>query len=137
MDLVDGESLEARLKESPLPPREAAHLIEQVARAIAYAHSHGVIHRDLKPSNILVNREGQPRVTDFGLAKRMHGDSRPYGGRRRAGHAELHAPGAGGRPPGANYRAIGRLFSGRDALCAVVGRPPFQAATPLETAYTN
>jgi len=75
MRYVEGESLADRLKTSPLPAHEAARLIEQVARAIAYAHGRGVIHRDLKPSNILVDRQGQPHVTDFGLAKRVQGDS--------------------------------------------------------------
>jgi serine/threonine protein kinase len=75
MRYVEGKSLADRLETSPLPASEAAHLVEQVARAIAYAHGQGVIHRDLKPANILVDRQNQPHVTDFGLAKRVQGDS--------------------------------------------------------------
>jgi serine/threonine-protein kinase len=66
MGFVEGGSLAARVRDGPLPPREAAGLIERVARAVGYAHQRGVIHRDLKPANILLDRDGQPRVTAFG-----------------------------------------------------------------------
>src|ERR1700722_8950698 len=59
MEFLTGGSLEERLRDAPLPPREAAALIETLARAVQHAHEHGIIHRDLKPSNILLvwNRE--------------------------------------------------------------------------------
>jgi len=69
MGFVDGQSLSQRLVTGPLPAREAAELIRHVSDAIAYAHERGVIHRDLKPANILLDRHGNPRITDFGLAK--------------------------------------------------------------------
>ncbi len=70
MDLVDGESLEARLdRDGPMPPREAVQLIVTAARALEAAHGEAVIHRDLKPANILLSRTGEVLVTDFGLAK--------------------------------------------------------------------
>ena len=70
MDLVEGESLKMRLERAgPLPPREAARLVEAVARAVAYAHAQGTLHRDLKPHNVLLDEGGQPLLTDFGLAK--------------------------------------------------------------------
>ena len=75
MAFVDGESLAHRVAQGVMEPREAAALMKKVAEAIAYAHVEGVIHRDLKPGNILLDKDGTPRVTDFGLAKRVEGES--------------------------------------------------------------
>jgi WD40 repeat protein/tRNA A-37 threonylcarbamoyl transferase component Bud32 len=75
MGYVEGQSLSRRVAAGPLTAREAARLVRQIADAIAYAHGQGVIHRDLKPSNVLIDKEGQPRVSDFGLARRQDRDS--------------------------------------------------------------
>ena len=73
MELVEGHDLAALVREKPLAPKEAARYLKTIAEAVEYAHRHGVLHRDLKPSNVLIDTEGQPRVTDFGLAKRLVG----------------------------------------------------------------
>ena len=70
MELIHGETLSERLDRGPMPPRQTARILMQVARAIDYAHSQGVLHRDLKPSNILISDENnKPYVVDFGLAR--------------------------------------------------------------------
>jgi WD40 repeat protein len=69
LEFVDGGDLSQSVGQSPQPPREAAALVETLARAVQYAHEQGIIHRDLKPGNILMTRDGQPKITDFGLAK--------------------------------------------------------------------
>ncbi len=69
LDLVEGGSLADRLaQEGPLPPAEAARLVNQVASAVAHAHAAGVLHRDLKPANVLLDERGDAQLTDFGLA---------------------------------------------------------------------
>ncbi len=69
MELVEGASLHARLRDGPIEPRAAARLVAKIARALAHVHARGVLHRDLKPENVLIDAAtGEPRVTDFGLA---------------------------------------------------------------------
>ncbi len=70
MELVDGQDLASILRENgPLPPRQAARVTAEVAKALHAAHVHGIVHRDVKPSNILVGRDGRIRVADFGIAR--------------------------------------------------------------------
>jgi photosystem II stability/assembly factor-like uncharacterized protein/tRNA A-37 threonylcarbamoyl transferase component Bud32 len=71
LELVEGGSLDRRLAGGPQPPREAAGLVEVLARAMHHAHQRGIVHRDLKPANVLLTADGTPKVTDFGLAKRL------------------------------------------------------------------
>ena len=74
LEYCGGGSLEDRIDESPLTPRESAELVAKMADAMEYAHQAGVIHRDLKPGNVLFDENGEPKITDFGLAKKVGED---------------------------------------------------------------
>jgi tetratricopeptide (TPR) repeat protein len=133
MGYVDGQSLTARLTDGPMPPKEAAELVAEVARAVEYAHRHGVIHRDIKPSNIIIDSTGRPRITDFGLAKRVDSRSELTATGQVLGTPSYMAPEqAAGQidvvGPAADVYALGALL-----YTSLTGRPPFQAATSLET----
>ncbi len=75
MGYIDGPSLASRIQSQPFTPRQSAELLIAIADAVEYAHQKGIIHRDLKPQNILLTSNGQPKVTDFGLAKHLGNDS--------------------------------------------------------------
>ena len=75
MDYVEGRSLARLVGSHPLPARQAAQYVRTIAEAVHYAHERGLLHRDLKPANVLVDAADQVRVMDFGLARRLEGDS--------------------------------------------------------------
>ena len=135
MGYVDGNSLATRLTEGPMPPKEAAEIVRTVAEAVEYAHRQGVIHRNVKPSNILIDSKGRPRVTDFGLAKRVDSGSDLTATGQVLGTPSYMAPEqAAGQikavGPSADIYALGALL-----YATLTGRPPFQAATALETMH--
>ena len=92
--------------------RSVARVGLQVAQALEYAHTQGILHRDIKPSNLLLDGQGTAWVADFGLAKAVEGDDLTHTG-DIVGHDPLHGPGA---VPGAVRRAVGHLCAGIDAL---------------------
>ncbi len=139
MAFIEGESLAHSLTGGLLPPRPAAELTRKIAKAVAYAHTEGVIHRDLKPANILMDKSAEPRLTDFGLAKRVHGAPGAFatGGLTATGQilgtpsymAPEQASGKKGAVgPPADVYSLGAIL-----YCLLTGRPPFQADNPFDT----
>ncbi len=133
MGFVDGGSLADQTKDGPLPPRRAASLIMQVAEAVGYANDRGIIHRDLKPGNVLLDKDGKPKVTDFGVAKNASSDSHLTMDGQIIGTASYMPP-EQARGHLSEIGPASDVYSlGATLYCLVTGRPPFQAASTLET----
>jgi len=133
MKFVEGTTLAKLLAEGPMSPRDSAALLGPVCRAVQFAHARGVLHRDLKPSNILIDEEGRPHVSDFGLAKRVQADSGLTISGAILGTPSYMAPeqAAGNRGklgPSSDVYSLGTIL-----YQMLTGRPPFQAASPVDT----
>ncbi len=136
MRFVEGQTLAEMLARGPLRPRDAARYLAAISRAVHYAHEHGILHRDLKPSNILIDKDDQPHVTDFGLAKRVSGEA-PQAGRTETG-AIVGTPAYMAPEQVSNRRGTPSPASDVYSLGVILyemltGRPPFQAPTPVDT----
>jgi tetratricopeptide (TPR) repeat protein len=159
LEFCDGGSLKEKLSGTPLPPNEAAALVETLARAMDAAHQKGVIHRDLKPANILLQTTDHtddtdkeekrerlpssvpsvssvvcsvPKITDFGLAKRLDAAGQTATGAVMGTPSYMAPEQAGGQGhmvgPLADVYSLGAIL-----YECLTGRPPFKAATPLDT----
>jgi tRNA A-37 threonylcarbamoyl transferase component Bud32 len=136
LEFCGGGSLKDKLNGTPLPAREAGALIETLARAMQAAHEHQIIHRDLKPANVLLLEDGTPKITDFGLAKKLDEAGQTHSG-AIMGTPSYMAPEQAGYKPDAQARGIGPLADvyalGAILYECLTGRPPFKAATALDT----
>jgi serine/threonine-protein kinase len=131
LEFVPGGSLTARLAGTPQPARWSAGLVETLARAVHYAHGQGVVHRDLKPANVLLAADGGPKITDFGLAKRLDGGDRTRTGTILGTPSYMAPEQADGKVrevgPAADVYALGAIL-----YECLTGRPPFLGETPLD-----
>jgi serine/threonine-protein kinase len=133
LELVDGPSLAAELGGQPMQPSRAAKLLETLSRAMHYAHVRGIVHRDLKPTNVLLTSKGVPKVTDFGLVKRVEAeDSEQTRTGVIMGTPSYMAPeqawGSKEVGPLADVYALGATL-----YCLLTGRPPFVGPSASET----
>jgi serine/threonine protein kinase/WD40 repeat protein len=130
MDYVEGQNLAERVAQRPLPPRTAARYVKLIAEAIHYAHGQGILHRDLKPSNVLIDAAtDQPRVTDFGLAKRLDGESSLTVTGQVLGSPHFMPPEQAGRGWGKVGRASDVFGLGGILYFLLTARAPFQGET--------
>jgi hypothetical protein len=132
LEFVDGASLAEKLDGTPWPPEQSARLLETLARAIHYAHQRRIVHRDLKPGNVLLTSDGVPKITDFGLAKRVDAAGLTQTGAVVGTPSYMAPEQAEGKSrtagPAADIYALGAVL-----YELLTGRPPFKAATPLDT----
>src|SRR5262249_1534263 len=133
LEYCPGGSLDSKLAGTPLPAREAAALVEKLALGVQAAHERGILHRDLKPANVLLDAHGEPKITDFGLAKKLDvAESRTRTGSVMGTPAYMAPEQAGGHThglaPTVDVYALGAIL-----YECLTGRPPFKAATMMDT----
>jgi tetratricopeptide (TPR) repeat protein len=133
MKLVLGGSLVPLMERYREDPKTAARLVAEAAEAVAHAHARGILHRDLKPANILVDQEGHPHITDFGLAKRVEGDIELTQSGAIVGTPAYMSPEQASGRRWAMTTASDVYGLGAVLYALLTGRPPFGGDSVVET----
>jgi tetratricopeptide (TPR) repeat protein len=135
LEMLEGGTLAERLDNAPMPTRQAAELALRLARGVAAVHQVGIVHRDLKPANVLFDVDGTPKISDFGLAKRLEVEEGPTISGQVMGTPSYMAPEqAQGLThqvgPAADIYALGAIL-----YEMLTGRPPFKGTSMMETLH--
>src|SRR5437867_2094963 len=136
MKFVEGGQLDEVIRRTPMSIRQAAELIAKVARTVHYAHEHGILHRDIKPGNILLDANGEPHLTDFGLARLLESESTVTRTLEVLGTPSYMAPeqAAGNNPATAGLTSATDVYGlGAVLYQLLTGHPPFAGGTTYET----
>lgn len=132
LEFCGGGSLEKELKGVPLPAKKAAALVEVLARAMQAAHDKGIVHRDLKPANVLLTEGGTPKITDFGLAKKLDEAGQTATGAVMGTPSYMAPEQASGKGatigPACDVYALGAIL-----YECLTGRPPFRGPSTMDT----
>jgi TolB-like protein/predicted Ser/Thr protein kinase len=133
MQFVEGGQLDEVVKDQPIPIRRAVELIVKLARTVHYAHEHGILHRDIKPGNILLDENGEPHLTDFGLARLVEADSTVTGTKEVLGTPSYMAPEQAAGETAKLGKATDVYGLGAVLYQLLTGQPPFAGGTTYET----
>jgi serine/threonine protein kinase/Tfp pilus assembly protein PilF len=133
MKLVEGGQLDEVVQQRPISIRQAAGLIAKVARTVHYAHEHGILHRDIKPGNILLDKKGEPHLTDFGLARLVESESTVTRTVEVLGTPSYMAPEQAAGNSAKPTKATDVYGLGAVLYQLLTGHPPFAGGTTYET----
>jgi tetratricopeptide (TPR) repeat protein len=133
LEYLPGGSLAQKIAGTPQPARPAAELVATLARAVHTAHQCGIVHRDLKPANVLLTDDGVPKITDFGLSKRLDGDPSQTPSEALMGTPSYMAPEQARRMTKVIGPAVDIYALGAILYELLTGRPPFKAETLWDT----
>lgn len=136
MKFIEGGQLDEVVKRSPMSIRQAVELVVKITRTIQHAHEHGIVHRDIKPGNILLDKEGEPHLTDFGLARLVESESTVTRTIELLGTPSYMAPeqAAGNNPAAAGLTRAADVYGlGAVLYHLLTGHAPFAGGTTYET----